>query len=57
MTIFFYERLNRNREIENTTVRILPNIWKLGEGRDTTFGTNVSSKMLLNAIKRQGYSF
>ena len=32
-------------------------IWRLEQVRDTTFGTNVSNKMLLNAAKYQGYSF
>ena len=33
------------------------NIWRLGPVRDTKFATNVSSEMLLNAAKYQGYSF
>ena len=57
MTIFFYKWLTRNLEIRNTPVRVLPNIWTLGQVRDTKFGTNVSSKILLNAAKCQGYSF
>ena len=57
MTIFFYKRLTRNPEIENTTVSVLPNIWRLVQVRDTKFGTNISSKMLLNAAKCQGYRF
>ena len=57
MTIFLYTRLARNPEIENTTVWGLPNIWRLGWVRDTKFGTNVSSKMLLNTTKCQVYSF
>ena len=43
--------------IRHTPVYVLPNIWKLGWVRDTTFGTNVSNKRLLNAAKYQGYSF
>ena len=34
----------------------LPNIWRLWRVRDTKIDTNVSSKMLLNAAKCQGYS-
>ena len=57
MTIFFYKGLTRNPEIGNTPVWVLPNIWRLGWVMDTKFSTNVSTKMLLNAAKRQGYSF
>ena len=57
MTIVFYKRLTRNPEIGNTTVWVLPNIWRLGRVRDTKFGTNVSNKMLLNTTKCHGYSF
>ena len=57
MIIFFYKRLSRNPEIEKTTVRGLPIIWRLGEGRDTTLGTNVSSKMLLNAVNARVTAF
>ena len=49
MTIFFYKRLSRNLEIEITPVWVLPHIWRLGQVRDTKFGTNVSNKVLLNA--------
>ena len=41
----------------NTPVWVLPNIWRLGQVRDTKFGTSVFNKMLLNATKCQGYSF
>ena len=44
-------------EIGNTPVWVLPSIWRLGQVGDTKFGTNVSSKVLLNAAKCQGYSF
>ena len=57
MTIFFYKGLARNPEIGNTPVWVLPNIWRLGRVMDTKFGTNVSNRMLLNAVKFQGYSF
>ena len=56
-TILFYKGLTRNLEIKNTLVCVLPNIWRLGQVRDTKFGTNVSTEMLLNAAKCQGYSF
>ena len=57
MTIFFYKVWNRNPEIGNNPVCVLPNIWRLGQVRDTKFDTNVSNEMLLNAAKCQGYSF
>ena len=57
MTTFFYKGLIRNPEIRNTPVWVFPNIWRLGWGMDTQFGTNVCNKMLLNAAKFQGYSF
>ena len=57
MTIFFYKWLTRKLEVGNTPVWDLPNIWRLGWVNDTKFGTNVSSKMLLNAAKWQGYTF
>ena len=38
-------------------VWILPNIWRLGQVRDTKFGTVISNIMLLNAAKCQGYGF
>ena len=57
ITIFFYKRLTRNPEIGNTPIWVLPNIWGLGQVRDTKFVTNVSNKMILNAAKCQGYSF
>ena len=44
-------------EIGNTPVWVLPSIWRLGQVGDTKFGANVSSKILLNAAKCQGYSF
>ena len=51
MTIFFYKGLTRNPEIGNTTVWVLPNIWGLGQIRDTKFGTDISNEVLLNAGK------
>ena len=57
MKIFFYKGLTRDLEIGNTTIRVLPNIWRLRRVRDIKFGTNVSNEMLLNAAKCQGYSF
>ena len=35
----------------------MPNIWRLGQVKDTRFDTNPFSKMLLNVVKCQGYSF
>ena len=56
-TILFCKRLTRNQEIKNTLACVFPNIWRLGQVRDTKFGTNVSNKILLNAAQCQGYSF
>ena len=47
MTIFFYKELTRNLENGNTPAGVLPNIWRLGQVRDTKFGMNVS-RMLQN---------
>ena len=57
MTIFVYKVLTRNLEIGNTLVWVLPNIWRPGQVRDTKFGTNVSNKKLLNAVKCQVTAF
>ena len=57
MKIDFCESLNRNLETKNIPVWVFPNIWGLGQVRDTKYGTYVSTKMLLNAEKCQGYSF
>ena len=57
MTIFFYKGLSRTLEIGITPLWVLPNIWRLGQVRDTKFGTNVTNKILLDAAKCQGYSF
>ena len=57
ITIFFYKGLIRNLEIGNNPVRVLPNIWRLGQVMDTKFGTNVSNEVLLNGAKCQDYSF
>ena len=57
MTIFFCKGLTRNPEIGNTTVWVLPNIWRLVQVRNTKFGTNVSNEMLLNAAKCQRCGF
>ena len=46
-----------NLKIANTTVWVLPNIWRLGWVMDTKFSMNVSNRMSLNAAKFQGYSF
>ena len=50
MAIFLYKGLARNPETWNTLVWVLPNIWRLGQVRDTKFGTNVSNEMLLNNV-------
>ena len=47
-------QFTRNSEIGNTSVWVLPTIWRLGQVRNTKFGTNVSIKMLLNVAKCQG---
>ena len=57
MTVFFYKGLTRNQVIGNTSVWVLPSIWRMGQVIDTTFGTNDSNRMLLSAPKCQGYSF
>ena len=57
MTIFFYKGLTINPEVQNTTVWVFLNIWRLRRVRNTKFGRNISNKMLLNAAKCQGYSF
>ena len=53
---FYFMRNWPNLEIGDTPTWVLPNIWWLGQGRDTKFGTNVSNKMLRNSAKCQGYS-
>ena len=57
MTIFFYKGLTRNPDMENTHVWVSSNIWRLGGVMDTKFDTNVSNRMLLNAVNFQSYSF
>ena len=57
VAIFVYKGLTRNPEIRNTPIWVLTNIWRLWQVGDTKFGTNVSKKMLLNAVKWQRYSF
>ena len=57
MKIYFYKGLTRNPEIGNTSVWVFPNIWRLERVRNTKFSSSVSSKMLLNAAKCQGYGF
>ena len=53
----FYKRLTKHLKIGNTSVWVLSNIWRLGQVRNTKFGTNVSNKMLLNAAKCRSYRF
>ena len=57
MTVSFYKGLTRNLEIGNTPVRVLPNIWRLGQAKNTKFGTNVSNKRLLNFKRLKTISF
>ena len=57
MAICFCKGFTRNSEIRNTRFWFLPNIWGLGQARDTRLGTDVSNEMLLNSAKCQGYSF
>ena len=57
MTIFLYKKLTKNPEIGNTRVWFLPNIWRLGQVRNTKFCTTVSNKKLLNVAKYHGNSF
>ena len=47
MTISLYKGLNRNPEIANTPVWVLPNIWRLEPVTNTKVGKNVSNKNLL----------
>ena len=54
---FIYKGLNKNTEIGNTPVWILPNIWRLGWVKNTKLGTNASNTMLLKVAKCHGYSF
>ena len=49
MTIFFYKGLTRNQEIGNTTVWVLPKIWRLERVMDTKFGINVPNRTLQNS--------
>ena len=56
MTIYFHKGLTRNPEMGNTRFLVLPNILRMGQVRNTKFGTDVSNKMLLNAAKCQGYN-
>ena len=57
MPIFLYAGSIRNQEIESTLVWVFPNIWIKGQVRNTTFGSNVSNEILLNAIKCKGATF
>ena len=57
ITIFCYKELSRNLEIGNASAWVLPNIWRLGQVRDTKCGTDVSNEILVNAAKCQGYIF
>ena len=56
-TIFVYKRLARNLEIGNTLVLVSSNFWRLGQVRDTKWGSNISDIKLLSASKCQVYNF
>ena len=56
MTNYLFKGLLRNPEIGNTAVWISPNVWRLGQARDTKFGTHVPNELLVNDAKCQGYS-
>ena len=53
MVIFGYKGLSRNPETRNIPVWFLSNIWRLEKIKDAKFGTNISNKMLMNAVKCQ----
>ena len=57
MTIFCHKGSTRNPEIGINPAYVLPNIWRLGQVRNTKFGAIVSNDVLLNAAKYQGYIF
>ena len=57
MTISFCNGLTRNPEIGNALIWVLPNIWRLGQVKNTKLGPIFSNKILLNAEKCQGCSF
>ena len=57
MIVDFYKVLTRNSEIGYTPDWVFPNMWRLGQVRNTKFGMNLSNKMLLHAAKYQSYSF
>ena len=57
MIMSIYRRLTRNLEMANTLVWVLPSIWRLEWVRNIKFGTNVSTKMLLNAAKSRVTAF
>ena len=41
MAIYFYQGLTRNLVIGNTSIQVLPTIWRLGWVRDNKFDTDV----------------
>ena len=53
----WYRGFTRNPEFGDTPVWVLLDIWRLGEGRNTKFGSDIFNKMLLSAVKCNGYSF
>ena len=51
--VLFYKGLKMKMPV----VWVLPNIWRLGQIRNTKFGTDVSKEMFLHATKCQSYIF
>ena len=57
MTVFFYKRLARIPEVENTPTWVLPIIWRLGWVMDTKFDIDLSKEMWLDDSKWQWCNF
>ena len=49
--LFQKERGTQKGGVDSNPGKLWPNILRLGQVRDTKFGTNVSNKMLPNAVK------
>ena len=56
MANFVYKGLTKNPENGNTLARILPNIQRLGQVKDTIFGTNVSNEMLYQMLQNSRFT-
>ena len=54
---FSFIRVDKKSGNRKYSLWVLPNIWRLGQVKDTKFGKSVSNKMLLNTAECQGYSF